>query len=164
ADAKPAEALPAKVSGFADSGAFNLYKDEERLAHIDFTWKDDGTFDNKSVLEFGGQKLDMQIRITPDKDGRWAKIEGTSRAGKVTMEREADKVKRTLGEKTKTFALKPGAVLFESFAPALMSQIVRAYDKDRGGKQTLPVVVIPETLLDATLERQDQVERSAAGK
>jgi putative CocE/NonD family hydrolase len=164
AQTKPAEVLPAKLSGFSDSGAFNLYKDEERLAHIDFTWKDDGTFENKSVLEFGGQKLNMQIRITPDKEGRWVKIEGTSRAGKFVIEREANKVKRALGKKTKTFTLKPGAVLFESFAPALMTQVVRAYDKAKGGKQTFPLVVIPETLLDATLERQDQIERSVAGK
>jgi hypothetical protein len=163
-DAKPAEALPAKVSGFTDSGTFDLYKNEERLAHIDFTWKEDGTFENKSVLEFAGQKLDMQIRITPDKGGWWARIEGTSRAGKFTMEREGGKVKRTLGDKAKTFDLKPGAVLFETFAPALMAQIVRAYDKDKGGKQTLTLVAIPETQVDATLERQDQVERSAAGK
>jgi hypothetical protein len=49
-DAKPADVLPAKLSGFADAGVFNVYKDEERLVHIDFTWKDDGTFENKSVL------------------------------------------------------------------------------------------------------------------
>jgi putative CocE/NonD family hydrolase len=163
-DTKPADVLPAKLSGFSDSGAFDVYQIEDRLAHIDFTWQDDGTFENKGVLEFAGQKLDVQIRITPDKDGRWAKIEGTSRAGKFTMEREADKVKRTLGEKTKTFDLKPGAVLFDSFAPALMTQVVRAYDVVKGGKQTLPLVAIPETQLDVTLERQDQVERSAAGK
>ena len=97
-DAKPAEALPAKLSGFSDAGAFDLYKSEERLAHIDFTWKDDGTFENKSVLEFGGQKLDMHFRITPDKDGRWTKIDGTGRGGKFTVEREGGKVKRTVGD------------------------------------------------------------------
>jgi putative CocE/NonD family hydrolase len=163
-DAKPADVLPAKLSGFSDAGTFNLFKDEERLARIEFTWKGDGTFDNKSVLELAGQKLEMQLHVTPDKDGRWARIEGVGRAGKFTIEREGDKVKRTMGDKSKTFALKNGALLFENFAPALLSQAVRAYDKDKAGKQTLPVVVVPETLLDASLKRLDQVERSIGGK
>jgi uncharacterized protein len=161
---KPEEIRVARLSGFNDSGVFHLYVNEERLARIDFTWNDDGTFDNKSVLEFGGQKLDMHMLITPDKDGRWVKIEGVYRAGKFLIERHEDKVKRTLDKKTKTFDLKNGAVLFESFAPALITQTIRSYEADKGGKQTFPLVYVPETLLDATLERLDTRERSVAGK
>src|SRR5947209_9285971 len=91
--AKPADVVPAKLAGFSDAGKFHLYKDEEILVRIDFTWKDDGHFDNKSVLEFGGQKLEMRTTITPAKDGSWSKIEGTSRLGKFSVERAGDQVK-----------------------------------------------------------------------
>jgi putative CocE/NonD family hydrolase len=161
---RPAAVLPAKVSGFRDAGVFHLYKDEEILARITFTWKEDGTFENRSVLEFAGQKVSMRTAITPDQEGYWTRIEGSSRLGTFHLGRAAEKVKRTLGKETEGFALKAGAVLFDDFAPALMSQWLRAYDAKKGGKQTLPAVVIPVTLLDATVERKDTVERSAAGK
>jgi uncharacterized protein len=161
---KPAEVLPAKLSGFSDSGVFHLYRDEEILVRIAFTWKEDGSFESKGVLEFAGQKVSTGFTITPDKGGYWSKIEGTSRLGKYVVEREADKVKGTLNNKKNTVALKAGAVLFEDFSPALMTLSVRAYDAAKGGKQTLPMVVVPVTLLDVTLERKDTVERSVAGK
>jgi putative CocE/NonD family hydrolase len=160
----PARVLPAKVSGFRDSGTFHLYKDEEALVRITFTWKDDGSFENNSVLEFAGQKVSMRTTITPDKEGYWTRIEGSSRIGPFHLGRAADKVKQTLGKKTESFALKAGAVLFDDFAPALMSQWLRSYDAKKGGKQTLPAVIIPGALLDATIERKDTVERSVAGK
>ena len=55
------------------------------------------------MLEFGGQKLEMQTTITPDKDGSWAKIpRATSRLGigKFLLEHDGDKVKQTLDKKT----------------------------------------------------------------
>ena len=62
-------------------GVFHLYKDEEILVRINFTWKDDGSFENKSVLEFAGQKVSGDFTITADKEGYWTKIEGSSRIG-----------------------------------------------------------------------------------
>jgi putative CocE/NonD family hydrolase len=161
---KPSDVRPAKLAGFSDSGKFHLYKEEEILVRIDFTWKEDGHFVNKGVLELGGQKVESQTTITPGKDGSWTKIEGTSRLGTYSIERDGDKVKRTLGKKTETFTLKSGAVLFEDFAPALLSLTVRAYEKKKGGKQTLPTVLIPVTQLDSAIERQDTVERAVGGK
>jgi len=165
AEAKPAaEVVPAKVSGYSDSGTFHVYKDEEIVVRINFTWKPDGSFENKSVLEIGGQKVETNTTITADKDGHWTTIEGTARIlGKFKLEREADKANQTLDKKSKSFALKSGAVLFDDFSPALMSMSVRAYDQAKGGKQTLPMVIIPAALLDATLERKDAVERSVGG-
>src|SRR5579872_5925901 len=100
ADLKQAEALPAKLSGFSDSGQFHFYVNEEMLVRIQFTWKEDGSFENKSVMEWAGQKVAMSTTITPDKDGYWNSIEGTSREGKFHLERIADKVKRTFADKT----------------------------------------------------------------
>jgi putative CocE/NonD family hydrolase len=167
ADQKPApapEALPAKLSGFHDAGVFLLYKDEELLLRNTFTWKEDGTVDSKSVLEMAGQKLTTDFTITTDPQGYWTRIAGASRLGKFEMERTGGKVKRTQGKETKTFPLKAGTVLFESFAPALISQSLRAYDAANGGKQQLSLLIVPVTEVPATLERKDTVERSAAGK
>jgi putative CocE/NonD family hydrolase len=162
--AGPAEVLPTKVSGISDAGTFLVVKDEEILARINFTWKEDGTYESRATVELPGKKLELKTTITPDKAGYWTKIEGVAPAGNYLLERDGDKVKRTIAKKTATFTLKPGAILFEDFGPALVSLAVRAYDSAKGGKQTLPTVLLPGALLDATLERKDTVERSVAGK
>jgi hypothetical protein len=102
------DVLPTKLSGFSDSGLFHFYVNEEMLVRIQFTWKEDGSFDNKSVMELAGQKLEMNTTITPDKEGYWNTIEGTSREGKFHLERMGAKAKSTVADKTKTFSLKSG--------------------------------------------------------
>jgi len=78
--------------------------------------------------------------------------------------REGSIVTRTFKEKTVTIELKDGTVLFENFSPALMSQSIIAYDKSKGGKQTLPLFIIPGVMMEASLEKKEDVERSIAGK
>src|SRR5437899_3956748 len=67
----PRPALPASLAGFADAGTFHLYKAEERIVTIEFAWKKDGSFENKSALSLGGQTVRTSFAVTPDKDGRW---------------------------------------------------------------------------------------------
>jgi uncharacterized protein len=165
AEEKPAVVVPAKMSGFTDSGTFHIYKDEEILARIDFTWQEDGSFEGKCVLELAGQKVTTDTTISVDKDGHWTKIAGSARLlGKYELERVGDKIKKTLGKKTEAFPFKAGAVLFDDGSPALLSMSVRAYDQAKGGKQTLQMVIVPAAALDVTLERKDAVERSVGGK
>src|ERR1043165_1976719 len=114
-DPKQAEVLPAKLSGFSDSGKFDFYIKEEVLIKSTFHWKEDGSFESKNILEVAGQKLTWETIITTDKQGYWTKIEGNSRDGKFNLVREGDKVKRTLNNKTLTLPLKAGVVLFENF-------------------------------------------------
>jgi putative CocE/NonD family hydrolase len=143
---------------------FNLYKDEEILARCHFTWSKDGSYQGKSVLEFAGQKVPMSVTVTPDEEGRWARVEGAAQLGKFSLVREGGKLKVTFGKKTDTLRLRRGAVLFDNFSPALMSLSVRAYDAAKGGKQTLPMVIVPGAQLNVTIERKDAVERGVGGK
>ena len=66
--------LPASLAGFSDSGTFYLYKNEERLMTITFTWKADGSFKNDSTLSFAGQTVKQSLTISPDKEGSWTAI------------------------------------------------------------------------------------------
>jgi uncharacterized protein len=161
---KSPPALPASLAGFEDAGTFHLYKSEELLVTIEFTWKKDGSVENKSVLSLGGQTVRNSFAVTPDKDGRWEKIEIKAGSGDVTIVRKSGAVERTAKGKTETYELKPDAVLFENFAPALFSQAVRAYDQAKGGKQKRPVVVLPGALVDVTLEAKGEVERAVGGR
>jgi hypothetical protein len=137
------DAVPAPLSGLDDSGTFSLYKDEERLVTITFTLKADGAFDNQSVLTFAGQSVKRSVKITPDKEGRWASITTTSPQGDVSLVREGGVARQTTKGKTVTINLKPNAMLFENFSPALMSQAIRAYDKKKAGKQEFPLFLLP---------------------
>ena len=158
--AAQATALPAPLSGLDDSGSFSLYKDEERLVTITFTLKADGAFENQSVLSFAGQSVKQTAIIVPDKEGRWTSIKTTSPGGDVSIVRVGDVARQTMKGKTVTIKLKPGAVLFESFSPALMSQAVRGYDRKKAGKQEFPLFILPGVMMKGSLERLDKVDRS----
>ncbi|HKB03242.1 MAG TPA: CocE/NonD family hydrolase, partial [Gemmataceae bacterium] len=157
-------ALPRSLAGFEDAGTFYVYKAEERLVTIEFTWKKDGSFDNKSVLSLGGQTVRTSFSVTPDKDGRWEKITGSNAANEVTIVRKGDAAEVTTKEKTETVPLKPDACLWQNFAPALFSESVRAYDRVKGGKQEVPVFVIPGAMVDVTVESVGEEERAVGGR
>ncbi len=162
--AAESKALPAPLFGLDDSGSFSLYKDEERLVTITFTLKADGAFENQSVLSFAGQSVKQTATIVPDKEGRWASIKTTSPGGDVSIVREGDVARQTTKGKTVTIKLKPGAVLFENFSPALMSQAVRGYDKKKAGKQEFPLFILPGVMMKGSLERLDKVDRSIGAR
>lgn len=166
---KPVEAqdlggLPAPLSGFSDEGVFHLYKNESRLATMSFKWQDDGTFEGKSTLTLAGQSIDSSLKTTPDKDGRWTSISMGTPLGPVDVKRDGSIARITFKEKTETVMLKPGTVLFENFTPALMSQAVLAYDKTKGGKQSFPIFIVPQIVMEASLELKDKVERTVGGR
>jgi hypothetical protein len=158
------EAVPASLSGFSDEGVFHIYVNEDPLVEIQFTWEKDGKFSNTSTLTMAGQSVTTVVEIETDKDGRWTKIIQRSPQGLMEFIRKGSTVTRTFKEKTITIELKDRAVLFENFSPALISQSVRAYDKDKGGKQTLPLFIIPGAMEEASLEWKEELERSIGGK
>jgi putative CocE/NonD family hydrolase len=148
----------------SDTGTFSLYKDEERLVTITFSLKTDGSFENHSVLSLAGQSVKQSVKITPDKEGRWSAIAMNGPQGETSIVREQDTARQTAKGKTVTIKLKEGALLFENFSPALMSQAVRAYDKNKGGKQSRPLFVLPGASMTVSLERHEEVERAVGGR
>jgi len=160
---KPA-ALPASLSGFGEEGTFAIYKDEDRLVTVRFKWQGNGIYESTTVISLGAQTVTSTLKITPDKDGRWMKIELQSPLGPMTFERKDDVSRRTFKDKVETTKLKAGAVLFENFSPALLAQALRAYDSAKKGKQTIPVLVLPGIMDEATLQWKDSVERGISGK
>jgi putative CocE/NonD family hydrolase len=155
---------PASLAGFSDQGTFSLYVNEERVGTIQFQWKPDGAFENSVTLAVGGQSVTRRVSIVPDENGRWQQIKQDAPLGPITLERTGGVVRRTANEKVDTIDLKPGAVLFENFSPALMSHAVLQYDRARGGRQTLPVFIISSRLIEATLEQTDTPERPVGGR
>lgn len=143
---------PAALAGFADEGKFRLYVNDDAVATIEFTWAEDGHFENTQVISTAGQTVTRRLNITPDDAGIWKRITLDTAKGPATLERVGDVARRTVGESVTNIPLRAGAVLFENTSPALTSMAVRAYDRQKGGKQTLPVFFVPSGVADATLE------------
>ena len=160
----PLLSQPATLVGFKDEGTFLLYVNEERLATLRFKWREDGSFENEAVISMAGQNMTTTLTIVPDKDGRWAQIVLKSPRGPITTVREGDVARRTFQEKTEVVNIKADARLFDNYAPALMSQAVRLYDKAKGGKQSFPLVITPGAAVEASLEFKDKAERSVGGE
>ncbi len=158
------KAVPASLAGFSDEGSFRFYLNEDPLIDINFKWEKEGKFSNTYTIKMAGQSVTTTVEIETDEEGRWTKITQKSPQGTFNLVREGHIVTRTFKEKTVTIELKDGAVLFENFSPALISQSVRAYDKSKRGKQTLPLFIVPGAMEEASLEMMEEVERSIAGK
>ena len=152
------------ISGFADEGTYRLFVNEEPIVTQDFTWKEDGSFQGKYVLSMGGQSVTSSIEIATDPQGLWTEIKMETPQGPVTVVREDSTARITHKDEVSTVNLKKGTILFENFTPALMSLAVRAYDQEKGGKQTIPIFIVPAVVMDGSVERIDSVERTVAGQ
>jgi putative CocE/NonD family hydrolase len=161
---KPAEALPASLAGFTDEGTFAIYRNEERLVTMTFSWRPDGSFNEKSTVSLAGQSVSTVLKITPDKDGRWVKASIVSPQGTIALERNGGVVRKTFRGKTETIDLKPETTIFDNFSPSLMSQTVRLYDRTKGGKQKFPLFLMSGVMGESTLERKDVQSRPIGGK
>jgi putative CocE/NonD family hydrolase len=163
AKADPA-ALPAPLSGYQDEGTFALVQKEMRLATVTYKWQTDGSYEGTSVVSLAGQTVRSTIKITPDRDGRWLTIAMESPRGPVRIERSGGVAKRTMKDKVETIDLKPNALLFDNFSPALTTQAVRQYDQTKGGKQSFQLFVLPGIMVTVTLEKKELAERTVAGR
>ncbi len=159
-----AYAQPASLAGFKDEGTFHLFVNEERIGTMKFKWSSDGAFQNEAVLSMAGQSVTTVDTITVDAEGRWTRLEIKAPTGTVTAVREGDTARRTFKEKTEIIKVKPGSVLFANYGPALMGMAVRNYDRAKGGKQPLDVVILPGVAMEGSIEFKSRVERTVAGK
>ena len=164
AEEKKTKVLPASLAGFSDEGIFHLYVNEAPIMDISFKWKKDGTFSNTSTLSMAGQKATFFTEIETDPQGLWTRIVQKIPQGKMEFTRKGSTVTRVFKEKKVTIELKDRSVLFENYIPALMSLGVKAYDKEKGGQQTLPVLILPGVMEKFTLELKEMEERSIGGK
>lgn len=159
-----AKAEPAPLSGFSDEGIFRIYFNEDPVAEVNFNWMEDGPFTSTAVISMSGQSFANTVDISTNKDGRWTKIIVKAPQGTLTLDREGSIVTQAIKEKKTTIEIKDGTVLFENYSPALMSQSVRLYDKEKGGKQTFPCFSIPGFMGTVTLEELEEVDRIVGGK
>lgn len=153
---------PASLAGFSDKGFFRVFVNEEALIEVTYEWLQDGAFSSTAVTKRAGQSTTIFLNIEVDKSGFWTKILKKTPKGDIVIDRNGAVAMQTFGGKSTTIDLKDGAVIFES--PVLLSQIIRAYDVNKGGKQTFPMFVISGTMIEASLERQADEERMIAGK
>ncbi|HVP58367.1 MAG TPA: CocE/NonD family hydrolase [bacterium] len=162
--AVPADSLTYPLNVLKDQGKFTFYLNEEVLVRTDFKWRSDGSYSGSYAISTAGQTVVSSLEIKVDSLGHWTGMMMDTPRGPIEVAREEDKAKITWNGQTQTAILKPGTRIFENFSPALMSQVVIAYDQAAGGKQTFPLFIIPGVVIDASLERLDTMERSVGGR
>lgn len=157
--------LPTPMSGFEDAGEFQLYVNEDRIATIKHEWRRDGSFEEDVVVSMAGQKIEANIKIVPDEQGRMVKITAQTPLGEQTFQRDGTTLRFTFKDKASTLTIRPESILFENSSPALMSHAIRHYDKGKGGVQSFPLLILNGPIIkDASLERLETMERSLGGK
>ena len=147
-----------------DQGSFTFYVNEEVLVKETFTWQADGAFSSEYTLTMAGQSVSTSLDISVDEQGNWNAMAMDTPRGPVKITREGAQVTVETEDQVRTVDLKPATLLFENFSAALMSQAVIAYDQEAGGKQELPLFIIPGAVYDLALERLKTVEREVMGR
>ena len=146
-----------------DSAGFKFYLNEEILVDSKCEWKADGSFASEYTLSVSGQSVATSLDIAVDENGDWTTMNMKTIQGNIEVTRADTLVTIKSPKETNTVALKKGTILFENFSPALMSQMVLAYDHETGGKQTFPMFIIPAMIMDASLERLGTENRVIGG-
>ena len=164
AEEKTPKGLPATLGGFEDQARFSLVLNEERLGVMQSTWKKDGSFESHAAISYAGQKVEVSTHIVPDAEGRWASITIESPVTTVKMTRDGSSVTRIIKDKTTTFETRQGVILFENNSPALVSLAIRQFDRSKGGVQKFPLLVLPGTPMEVTLEAKETSDHAIAGK
>ena len=157
-------AQPASLKGPGEDSAFYLFVNEDRVGTIKTHWLPGGSYKNEATIAMAGQSMTITTAIAVDSSGLWTEITVAAPAGSATCVREGGTGRLTAKGKTTTIEVKPGARLFDNYGPALMSQAVRLYDREKGGKQNFPLILVPGIAMDASLEFKDQVERTVGSK
>ncbi len=156
---------PAKLSGFSDKGEFRLYVNEDPIITSTHDWRKDGSIEEEITIALAGQKVETSMKFSVDREGRMTRIDVQTPQGPQTFERDGTTLRFTFKEKTSTLTIRPETILFENASPALMSHAVLHYDRDKGGMQTFPLLILNGPIIkDATLERLETSERSIGGK
>jgi len=152
------------VNIMEDSASFTLYVNESPVLDGRFDWRADGEFSTDYTLKMAGQEVSTSMHISVDGAGYWDSISMQTPRGEMTAVIQGDSIRVDAMGQVQTMALREGAVLFENYSPALMSQAVAAYDQEAGGKQTFPLFIIPAIILDASLERLESEQRMVMGE
>lgn len=160
----PAEQRTRPMNVLTDTMDYTFYINEEPILRGHSEWKADGAFQSDYTLEAGGQSVRTKLEINVDGDGFWNRLVLEHPLVRIYGSNRGDHVRLRRGRRIETAELAHGTVLFANNTPALMSHAVSAYDPNAGGKQTFPVFIVPDVVMEASLERLDEVEKKIDGR
>ncbi len=156
--------LPVSLAGFADSGEFEVYVNEEVILTGDFDLADDGSYEGGYTLSVADQSVESSVRIEVDDGGLWTSIDMSTALGPVSVVRKGGSATIVRQGDTSTVRVKPNTVLFENFSPALMPHVTSLCEGETGRKVDVPIFIVPSVVMDGSVQLLDRVERVVAGE
>lgn len=138
------------LTGIHDSGSFTLLLNEEPAATIWFRMDPDGAMHNHTILSIAGEHVTTVLRISaPTEHGVGVDV----REYRARIPFESTLPDRGYRGWTWNLRLSPPLVFDSDYGPALLTSIVRAYDRRKGGAQSFPVYVLPGFTLSSERRR-----------
>jgi hypothetical protein len=160
------KAPSAESAGFQDEAAFSFLVDEQPAGVVESSWATDGSFESHSIVTRSGQTIQISTKVLPDKDGRWAKIIAGTSLNTTTVARGGTKIVCTIGKNAAVREIGANNLMLLDYnSPALLSQVLRIYDRSKGGVQQFSSIQIPPEFFpnQLTVEAKETTEHTVGG-
>lgn len=134
------DATYSPLAGIQDGGSFTLLLNEEPAATIRFRIDPDGALHNHTVLSVGGEHVTTVMRIRPPSPSGVA-VDLREYRGRISF----DSILPDRGYRGWDYnlQLQPPTFFDCDYGPALLTSVIRRYDRTKNGVQSFPVYVLP---------------------
>lgn len=157
-------ALPRPMNGLEDSGLFKLLVRDSEVGSIEFALKADGSYSRTFTLAMAGQKATFRLQAACDAAGLWRSMRIEAPTGTVEVERHGDRAEFRVKEQAYSVRLPGGHIPYDNYGPALEAMLLRAYDMEKGGKQTFSRFIVPQVAMDTDITFARRETRRIAGR
>jgi len=144
--------LPVSIANNAESGTFKIFKHDTELGVITYSLDDKGNYTRKFVISMSGQKAEFNMTITPDKNGFWESMNIQAPTQTIPVKRIDGKAEYTVKNKTYAVELSDNHLIWDDYGPVFETIMLKQYDFEKKGKQTMSCFLVPAKIVDIELE------------
>jgi len=156
--------LSQSLQGYEEEDLFYLFKNESKIGTIEYSLRHNGAYKRTFTLMLAGQKIDYHLTLTPDEQGVWKNSTIITPTDTVTVTRtDSTAVYKTKSNSVKV-KLHENYILYDSYGPVFETVMLRQYDMEQNGEQTIKRFLFPSQFVDVTLQYTEEKIASVNGE
>ncbi|MBD3179135.1 MAG: CocE/NonD family hydrolase [Candidatus Latescibacteria bacterium] len=140
------------AGAFEEEAVFFLYKNESKIGTIDYNYTSEGEYNRVFTLSMMGQEAVYRMEVTPGEGGEWAGAVFYNPNDTVEVARSDSSAVFEANGKEYSVSFEPGSILYDNYGPVFETLMLKQYDMQKGGEQIFPRFLIPQKMVDVSVE------------